>query len=268
MIVVATALARKSIELTAAATPLHKIGLHCAKRAKQVIIGPRVFLGVGGQSMEVVVIVLVVAGLITAIALIANYYEKQRTKKIEEIAGQLGLDFHVKDITNVVSRFTDLNLFRLGGAKRAANVLTGETDEVRISIFDYQYTVGSGKNQSTPKQTVTSLESPRLRCPTFSMRPENLFDKVGSVLGFQDIDFESHPEFSRAYVLKGENEAAIREFFTTGLLDFFAQRPGLSVEASNGRLICYRANKRVGAEEYQKLLAEAYQVFGEIVDRG
>ena len=63
------------------------------------------------------------------------------------------------------------------------------------------------------------------------MRPEGMFDKIGSALGFQDIDFESHELFSRSFVLQGSNEEAIRQYFDQSVLDFFAAKPGISVEA-------------------------------------
>ena len=37
----------------------------------------------------------------------------------------------------------------------------------------------------------------------FEMRPENLLNKIGAALGRQDIDFDSNPEFSRRYLLRG-----------------------------------------------------------------
>lgn len=217
--------------------------------------------------MDIVLVIVVIGGIVGAIIYGVHVYEKKRSKAIEEVASKLGLDFSVTDSLDHLSRFSGHNLFRTGSGRKVFNVLSGETDEVTISIFDYQYTVGSGKQQNTPKQTVVALESPKLRCPAFSMRPENLFDKFGSMLGFQDIDFDNHPDFSRSFVLKGEDEAAIRAFFSNDLLSFFAQRPGVSVEAMNGQMIYYRSNKRLPGDQFQKLLEEAYQAFGMIVDR-
>lgn len=148
------------------------------------------------------------------------------------------------------------------------NVLTGETDEVRLAIFDYKYTTGSGKNSHTYLQTVASIESESLQIPQFTMRPEGLFDAVGGVLGFQDIDFDHHPEYSKAFVLKSEQEEMVREFFDTPILDFFAGKKGICVEGLPGKMIFYRGSKRVKPENFKELLADAYEIYGLFVDRG
>ena len=98
------------------------------------------------------------------------------------------------------------------------------------------------------------------------MRPEGMFDKIGSALGFQDIDFDNHPEFSNSFVLQGSNEEDIRKYFTQSVLDFFAAKPGISVEAQNGTLFFYRTRKRIQPHEIKDNLAQAYEVFGMMVD--
>ena len=98
------------------------------------------------------------------------------------------------------------------------------------------------------------------------MRPENIFDKVGSALGFQDIDFDSHPNFSRTFVLKSSNEAAIRSYFRPALLEFFETKQGVSVEAESGMMFFFRPGLRVKPAELKDLLSQAYEVFGYMVD--
>ena len=99
------------------------------------------------------------------------------------------------------------------------------------------------------------------------MRPENIFDIVGSALGFQDIDFEDHPQFSKTFVLKGNDEPAIREFFDNQLLDFFAGRQGICFECSPGLLIYFRGGKKSKVEELRGFLSEGYSVYAAFVER-
>ena len=75
------------------------------------------------------------------------------------------------------------------------------------------------------------------------MRPEGFFDKIGSALGFQDIDFESHPLFSKSFVLQSSNEEAIRQYFMPSLLEFFESKAGISVEAQSGKMFFYRTGR-------------------------
>ncbi len=192
--------------------------------------------------------------------------EKARTEGLSQTAQTMGLIFNAQSDGSIESRLGGMSLFNMGHSKKLFNCISGETDEVRISIFDYQYTVGSGKNQSTKVFSVAALESPRLAMPAFTMRPETFFDKVGSMLGFQDIDFDDHQPFSESFVLKGPDEAAIRAFFQKPLLDFFAQRTGVLVEGEEGRMIFYRSGK-CKPDLIEELLSEAYGVFGVIADR-
>jgi hypothetical protein len=145
--------------------------------------------------------------------------------------------------------------------------LTGETDECRISIFDYRYTTGGGKSSHTTQLTIAALESKRLRIPAFTLRPENFFDKIGGLLGLQDIDFADNLEFSKTFVLKSAEEEKTRELFNRQLQDFFLEREGCCVEAFPGIMVYYIPRSRRKPEEFPSLLEEAYQVFGVIVDR-
>jgi hypothetical protein len=218
--------------------------------------------------------VLLVVGIFAALAgvafaayFISQKLEQQRTDKIRLSASELGLEYAPQGDPALLDRLGSLNLFGQGRDRRMTNLLFGETDECRISIFDYRYTVGSGKQTKTLRMTIAVLESPRLNIPAFTLRPENLFDKVGGLLGFQDIDFVDHPLFSNRFVLKGPDEEGIRKFFNKPLLDFFAERLGSSVEAIPGLMIYYTSNQRRKPEHFAPLLEEAYKVYGVIVDR-
>ena len=87
-------------------------------------------------------------------------------------------------------------------------------------------------------------------------------------LTFKDINFESHPKFSDSFVLKSPDEEATRKFFSVALLEFFEGRLGISVEADQGAMIFYRPRVRSKPADLKTLFAEAYEVFGAMVDRG
>jgi hypothetical protein len=111
------------------------------------------------------------------------------------------------------------------------------------------------------------MESASLELPSFTMRPEHVFDRLGSALGFQDIDFADHSQFSKMYVLKGQDETAIREFFDQQMLDFFAGRPGICFECMPGMFIYFRARRRQKVDEMRTYLEEGYTVYQAFVER-
>lgn len=105
-------------------------------------------------------------------------------------------------------------LFTHGRSQRAYNVMRGSDGPIQIAVFDYRYTVGSGKHQSTVSQTVVHLRSPRLELPRFVLAPENFLHKVGGLFGYRDIDFDSGPDFSKQYLLRGSSEGRVSDVFT------------------------------------------------------
>ena len=196
----------------------------------------------------------------------SHFGTKKRRAATEETANELGLTWSESGTLEQITNYTSFNLFSRGRGKKVSNIIEGVTDEVRICIFDYEFTTGHGKSQRTNRQTVASLSSPQLSCPEFSMRPEGFFDRVGGLIGMQDIDFDSHPEFSKSFVLKGPDEERVRAFFQPPVLEFFETQSGVSVEGYHNMVCFYRAGKIVKADDIKDLLADAYGVFGCLVD--
>jgi len=178
----------------------------------------------------------------------------------------MGLAFFPEGDPKLLARFTNFKLFNRGRSRRMRNLIQGDSGEVELAIFEYSYTTGTGEDSSTYRQSVVSLQSSDLVCPDFTIRPENFFDGIGSALGFQDIDFEDHDPFSSKFVLQGSDEQQIRQYFNHETLDFFTARPNICLEAQSGTLFYYRKNKRINPDQIKDSLAEAYEIFGMMVD--
>ncbi|MBI2478872.1 MAG: hypothetical protein HYV60_09625 [Planctomycetia bacterium] len=220
--------------------------------------------------MEIAIVAAIfvaVGGLLLGVIVWAMRAEKKRVAAMREFAEGLGLEFFDSGHDELFTRLARFQLFNSGRSRIIKNVILGQTDIASIAIFDYRYITGSGKSQATHAQTVVAMESESLHLPSFTMRPENLLDRVGSALGFQDIDFDQHPQFSKMFVLKGADEGAIREFFDTKILDFFAGRPGICFEGANEMFIYYRTGKHQPATELRKCLEEGYSTYQAFVDR-
>lgn len=213
-------------------------------------------------------IIFAIVILAVIIGIYASYrYEKKRTEQLTELAESLGLVFLPQGDDQLDSIRRNFQLFNQGHSRKVSNVLCGETDEVKLAIFDYTFTVGSGKNSSTHRQTISTIQSPDFNIPEFTMRPEGFLDSIGGMLGFQDIDFDNHPEFSNAFVLKSSQEDRVRQFFNKPVLDYFAKHSGISVEARPGHLIFFRNNRRVKPDDMKQMLADTYEVYGLFADR-
>ncbi len=213
-----------------------------------------------------IVLVLAIVCLIGGGLTFSIIYEKKRKQKLKEVAEEMGLSFSPDGDPHLLTRFSDFKLFNVGRNRQMKNLIQGDSGEVKIAIFEYKYTTGGGKSTKTRHQSVVSLHSIDLVCPDFTIRPENFLDRIGSALGFQDIDFDDHPEFSSKFVLQGSSEPQIREYFNQETLDFFTDRPDICVEAQSGTLFYYRVNKRINPKQVKDNLGEAYEIFGMMVD--
>ncbi|NND97843.1 MAG: hypothetical protein HKN47_11000 [Pirellulaceae bacterium] len=200
--------------------------------------------------------------LVGGILFAAYKFEQARTEKLKAIADELGLEFFPKGDDSVKNSLGHLQLFNRGHGRRMQNMLSGQSDEIEMAIFGYRYTTGGGKNQQTHQQTVISFQTPALSLPAFELRPEHMFHKIGKVFGYQDINFNSHPVFSKRYLLRGSDEEAIRKLFTADVLAFFESQQGISVEADRDRLIYYRSGKRSKPELLRGFMEEGFRVYG------
>jgi len=193
------------------------------------------------------------------------HLEKKRANALQAIAAEIGLQFsatHHEDLSASMQKFP---LFNKGRGRKIRNVMSTETDIARLTIFDYQYRTGGGDNSRTHRQTVVALESEALRLPSFSLRPESVFHKIGAAIGMQDIDFEEHADFSDNFVLTGD-EQLVRQFFDNGLLNEFAKRQGISVETAPGSFIYFRT-RRCKPEQIREYMSQAYAIYSAFVDR-
>lgn len=208
------------------------------------------------------IVTLVAAGfaLVGVIIHFAWRYERKRAEALRQAASELGFQF-AEDDPSLPDRFGSLRLFSQGHSKKVRNVLRGAGQNAEVSILDYSYTVGGGKNKRTYRQTAVCLESPELRIPDFELRPEHLFHRIGGLFGYQDIDFGDYPEFSRKYLLRGTNEPAIRSVFDAAVVAHLESLDRAYVEGHPGQLVFYRHAKRVRPEEVRGLLEEAFGVF-------
>ena len=186
-------------------------------------------------------ILTVVIGLVAAIAIYSWQKEKERTLILQKAAGQLGWGFMPTAPLNMIPFLERFALFNQGHGKQIKNFMYGEATGIKAAVFDYVYVTGSGKNRQTHSQSVVYIEPSYLRLPYFSLRPENFLLKIFAALGYQDIDFGQRPVFSKQYILRGQDEPAIRRAFTDHLLGFFETYGGTSTDGGGNQLCSFTA---------------------------
>jgi hypothetical protein len=214
--------------------------------------------------MDVVIpiaVVLAFGVLVVAIVVADRRATRKRTEDLAAVAATMKFTFSPEDDPALRGRLEGFHLFSQGRSRKLRNVLRGRAGNVEVLLFDYRYTTGGGKNSHTWKQTVMLFESVGLRFPDFALRPEHLFHKLGQVFGYQDIDFDSRPEFSKRYLLKGSDEQQLRTIFTGDVLAFYEAQDRVSSEAAGGHFLYYRAGKRVAPNKVPDFIKQGVRAF-------
>jgi hypothetical protein len=193
------------------------------------------------------------------------YLDRRRSDKIQAIVTRLGYTFRRKPTDADRALIVGCHIANAGHGHITSNVIeVAQTDELRMTLFDHVYTVGYGKSSQQYKQTVSRMQSSVLNLPSFILFPETFFSKLGKLFGGKDINFPEAPLFSKKYILRGPDEAAIRALFTPALLQFFEQqqRP-LIIDAAGDTLFAHRTSRRAKPEEIQAYVDEAKQILAQ-----
>lgn len=219
--------------------------------------------------MEGWLVFLVIFVVLSGAAMMAVVYslEKQRRQELAGAANRLGFSFSQHPEPGLLERLQRFRLFSRGRSRKIRNVMCRQIHDIHVTLFDYRYTTNSGRHSRSHDQTVVLFETKRLNLPFFTLRPENVFHKLGAALGYQDIDFENHPGFSEAFLLQGPDEAAIRDLFGDEVLAYFARHPSVCAEGDGSALIFYRGEKRVAPAQIEGFVEEGLDMLSATMEK-
>jgi hypothetical protein len=212
----------------------------------------------------IITVVTVIVAVIVAVIVLAIRYEKKRAEALRGFAESNGFTFSQKAGSPGEVGLPEVELFGRGHSKRLTNVMAGEVEGSGVRVLDYRYTTGSGKNSSTARQTVVAVATGGAVLPDFTLARENFFHKIGQAFGYQDIDFEGFPEFSKKFLLRGADEEAIRGVFSARLIDAYIDGEANNVEVRGGWLLIYRHGKRLKPELIQGRIESAFTLLFEL----
>ena len=183
-----------------------------------------------------------VIALIAAIVCGIVYQVKKRRQDLELVARQLKLDFFPKGDDSIGAMLSNLEFFMYGERCDVSNLMRGQVKRngkpVTVAIFDYSYTIckrrstefsfnedsvsiDSNSDTETFCQTVLVFYDESIDLPGFCLRPEHLWDKLANFAGYEDINFDRFPAFSKGYRLLSNQVDDIRSLFQPNLIKFY-----------------------------------------------
>ena len=189
---------------------------------------------------------------------------RERREAMARLAAELGLQHYADDPWDIPVRYQRFSLFSQGHSRHASNILAGQIDGRSVMLFDYRYTTGSGKNQTTHYYRAGILQTP-ITAPKLTLRPESILDSVASWVGYDDIDFESD-EFSRRYFVKCEDRKFAYDIFHALLIDYLLRCGTAPAMEMQGPLLLVYDNGSGQAEDYRRLLMIGQTVVNMIPD--
>ena len=214
-------------------------------------------LGIFGEAGGVVVAGVVALGVGLVAMEMSSRATKRHTDALRSIARELNLKFNPEGHEELHASLKRFHLATLGPYSTMSNLMFGQRDGTDIAIFEYEYP--RGKN-NTIRQTVIWMQRRGTRQTEFSLRPEGVWNQLGGWSGHGDIRFDSHSRFSRDYLLRGDDEEAIRELFTDDVLEFYESHPELITEGEGNKLLFYREAVLVPPQGIRSFLEETLTV--------
>lgn len=205
--------------------------------------------GYDPRGVEPVLFFLVfgaIVAAIVAIAIAAHILERRRREALAAVAASLGFSFSPGDPIGMPSRFGFLDALAQGANRYAYNVMQGALRDQQVIVFDYHYETYS-HNSKGGRQTHHHYFSGAVlmlpaNFPELRVRPEGFLDKLGALVGFDDIDFESI-EFSRAYCVKARDRKFAYDVFHPRMMELFLQQRGLVMEIEHDSLMLMRSGR-------------------------
>jgi MFS superfamily sulfate permease-like transporter len=120
------------------------------------------------------------------------------------------------------------------------NILEKYLEQGRIGVSDVTLSEGALQEQTDTHITLVMVTETETVIPDFALEPEGLWTKFFELAGSKDIDFIDHPEFSKKYFLRGDDEDAIRKFFTETIIQFLESHEEMHIECHRNKLLFYR----------------------------
>lgn len=179
--------------------------------------------------------------------LLSNFTKRQ--KNIEDFSKDYYLDYEPSNNTDV-GFLQNFIFFRTKEIDHFYNFV--EDENKSYMLFDIEFSEGEFIAKEVIRSTMMYI---KLNCtiPEFILDKEGFLEKFYAFAGYKDIEIEDHSDFSRRFYLRGENEAAIKEFFVDDLIHFFESNPYYHVESNGNSLLIFDRERLASIKEIKAI---------------
>ena len=196
----------------------------------------------------VIFVIILVAGIISA---------RKRREAFRALAARLGLQYEPGKSRDMARRYKFLDKLRRGHNRYAYNILSGNYKGHDLTLFDYHYQTGSGKDTHHYHISFFMLHLTK----SFSelvIGPEGVFSKIAQAVGYDDIDFESH-EFSRKFCVRSPDKKFAYDVCNARMIEYLLSNRDFSIEIE-GSVLAISFERRLKPEQIEPNLNRLIEV--------
>ena len=188
--------------------------------------------------------VLVFGGFLTLFAIGVAYsfhYQKKRTQRFQDYALRHGYDFRAGPVDPTEYGLKDLTTISGRSEKhRMYNICPTRIGGYEAFLFDHKYRrVRKSRNSSSTdsvNETLLMIKGD-FNLPKFVLYPEGGLMNLAKLLGLDDIEIHSDPEFSKRFIVAGERMDQIQNYFTPErTMPYRSLDTGVAVQGSGNTL--------------------------------
>jgi MFS superfamily sulfate permease-like transporter len=184
---------------------------------------------------------------------------------LRELADKNDLNFYPQKVRNA-AKYKDFPIQKGNRIVYEENVLMKYSDHGKIEIADIILSEGARQEQSDIHISVLHVSDLEFTIPDFALEPEGLWTKFSELTFGKDIDFKDHPLFSKKYYLRGNNESAVREFFSESTLAYLESQDEIHIESHRNKLLVYKKREELTPEEVKEAI-EFVEGFVDILNK-
>lgn len=216
---------------------------------------------------EYTVLALGITSFAVYIATRPRRMAEKRSVAMRAAAEKLGFEYHEQAPEALVERLDGLRPFEYCRSMRFTNVMRGSSEFGETTVFDAQHLVAGGRHTQGMSMRSFACHFPQsVVFPAFRLTPLSAFRRAGRLLGEPGIDLELHPQFSRQYLLQGEDVEGIRARFTPPVIELLEVRPGLQVQADGNVLFVRLERSGARSAEIVEGVETARRLFALLVE--
>ncbi len=171
----------------------------------------------------------------------------KRQKSLQKIGSELDWNYLPlqEDEITVLPTF---GYFKTRHINKVYNILTNN----QCSLFDVEFSEGEMIAKQVIRASMFYIKLDK-EIPDFTLDKEGVFEYIYHFAGFNDIEIDNHPDFSKRFYLSGKNQDKIKELFTDELVLFFESNPYYHIESSNHGLLILGKERLAGVKEIKAM---------------